>query len=147
MKGRGKRIGIVVSRFNDFVTKRLLKACLEELKRQGVKTSNITVVWVSGSLELAVVALKLARKRNIDAVICLGVIIRGETFHFELVAYGTTMGIVQASLLSGKPVVFGVLSTDTVAQAYKRSQARGVNKGRDAARSALEMIGVMSILK
>ena len=147
IKGSGKKIGIVISRFNEFITKRLLTACLEELKKQGIKSSDTLVVLVPGSLELSVVALKLARKKNIDAVICLGAIIRGETFHFELVAYGTTMGIVQTSIVTGKPVIFGVLSTDTVAQAYKRSQPKGNNKGRDAARAALEMVNLMAIIK
>ncbi len=144
--GKGKRIAIVVSRFNDFVTKRLLQGCLSELKKQGVSDGHIIVAWVPGSLELSVAALKFARKKSIDAVICLGAVIRGETLHFELVCYGATQGIAQVSLMTGKPVVFGVLSTDTVNQAYKRSDAKGDHKGRDAARTALEMINVLKAI-
>ena len=147
LKGSGKKIGIVISRFNEFITQRLLTGCLEELKKQGVKSNQIPIAWVPGSMELSIVALKLARKKNIDAVICLGAILRGDTFHFELVAYGTTSGIVQAGLMTGKPVIFGVLSTDTIDQAYQRSQAKGYNKGRDAARNALEMIDLLSQIK
>lgn len=144
LNGSGKRIGIVVSRFNDFVTRKLLNACRKELLRLGVKEQNITICWVPGSLEIPVTALTLARKKNIDAVICLGAVIRGDTFHFELVCYGATYGIAQASLMSGKPVIFGVLSTDTVKQAEKRSQENGDNKGRDAAQAAVEMIDVLA---
>ena len=145
--GRGRRIGIVVSRFNDFVTHKLLNACRKELLRLGVKEKDITICRVSGSLELPVTALALARKKNIDAVICLGAVIRGDTFHFELVCYGASYGIAQASLMSGKPVIFGVLSTDTVRQAEQRSRDKGENKGRDAARAAVEMIDVLEKLK
>ena len=147
VSGRGKRIGIVVSRFNDFVTKRLLAGCLKELAILGVKKERLTVVWVPGSLEIPVAALKLAQKKSIDAVICLGAVIRGETLHFELVCYGATHGITQAGLLTGKPIIFGVLSTDTVAQAQKRSQDKGENKGREAAVTAVEMIDVLSQLR
>lgn len=147
VSGRGKKFGIVVSQFNEFITKRLLAACLAELQRLGVDLKDITVVRVPGSLEIAVAALTLAKKKNIDAVIALGAIIRGETFHFELVAYGTVQGIVQASLLTGKPIIFGVLSTDTVKQVYKRSQPKGDNKGRDAAAAAVAMLKTFSQLK
>ncbi len=146
-QGRGKKMAIVVSRFNDFVTKRLLEGCLQELERCGVEEKNITVVWVPGSYEIPLTALTLAKKKNIDAVICLGAVIRGETFHFELIARAAAEGILQASLLSGKPVIFGVLTTDTVAQAYKRSEKKGDNKGRDAAGSALQMIELLSQIK
>lgn len=142
--GKGKRIAVVVSRFNDFVTKRLLEGCLKELGRLGVRSDDITVAWVPGALELAVVAEKFAHRKNIDAVIALGAVIRGETFHFELVAYGASFGIAQTALKTRKPVIFGVLSTDTVKQAYKRSEVKGDNKGRDAASAAVEMIQVLS---
>lgn len=138
------RLAIVVSRFNEMVTQRLLKGCLKELERQGVNQKNLTVLWVPGSFELPVTALRLARKKNIDAVICLGAVIRGETFHFELVAQSAASGILQASLISGKPVIFGVLSTDTIDQAYRRSDDKKDNKGREAAQNALEMIEVLS---
>ena len=141
--GSKARIGIAVSRFNEFITKRLLDACLGELAKRGVKEKDILLVWVPGSLELPVVALRLARKKNVDAVICLGAVIRGETIHFELVARGAADGIMQVAVTTGKPVIFGVLATDTVNQAYARSQEKGDNKGRDAAQAALEMIGAL----
>ena len=137
------KIAIVASQFNQFITERLLKACLAELARQGVKNKNIELVWVPGAFEVPVTALKLAQKKTISSVICLGAVIRGETLHFELVARAVSDGILQASLLTGKPIIFGVLSTDTVTQAEKRSEAKGDNKGRDAALAALAMIKVL----
>ena len=144
--GKNVSIGIVVSQFNDFITKRLLDACVEELNRFKVPKKNITVVWVPGAFEIPLVALRLAEKKNIDAVICLGSVIRGETYHFGLVAESATYGISHASLQTGKPVVFEVLVTETVNQATKRSQSKGRNKGREAAVTALEMIDVMKQL-
>ena len=140
---RNKTIGIVASKFNDFITRRLLKGCLKELARRGIPTDKVTVVWVPGSFEIPVAALEIAKKKEVQAVICLGAVIRGETFHFVLVARAAADGIAQVSLLSGKPVIFGVLATDTVDQAYKRSEEKGNNKGRDAAAAALEMIEVL----
>jgi 6,7-dimethyl-8-ribityllumazine synthase len=146
LNGRGKKIGIVASRFNEYITKRLLNGCHKQLLRAGVKKNDITTVWVPGSFEIPVVALKLTKKKNIQAVICLGAVIRGETLHFGLVAQGAAQGIARASLLSGKPVIFGVLATETVDQAYKRSEEKGANKGRDAAETAIEMINIMKQL-
>jgi len=137
------RIAIVVSKFNDFITKPLLEGCLDQLSSCGVPTSDIILSWVPGAYEIPVTALKFARKKNIQAVICLGAVIKGETSHFELVAKGAAEGIMQVSLLTGKPVIFGVLATDTVDQAYKRSQPDGDNKGRDAALAALEMVNLL----
>ena len=147
IKKNKHKIAVVASKFNDFVTKRLLEGCLDELERCGLQKKNITIVWVPGSFEIPVAALAFAKKKTIDAVICLGAVIRGETFHFELVAQGAGQGILQASLLSGKPVIFGVLTTDTVNQAYKRSEKKGDNKGRDAANAAIEMINLLSQIK
>ena len=144
--GQGKKIGIIISQFNEFITKRLLRGCLDELSSRGVRKNSITVVWVPGSYEIPLIALKLAKKKSIHAVICLGSIIRGETIHFDLVAHNTARGIAQASLLTGKPVIFGVLATETVEQAYKRSQEKGENKGRDAALAALKMVNLLSKL-
>ena len=138
------KIAIVASKFNDFITKRLSEGCLKELEDSGVLKKNITVVWVPGSFEIPVTALTLAKKKSVDAVICLGAVIRGETFHFELVAQAAAHGILQASLSTGKPVIFGVLTTDTISQAYKRSEKKGDNKGRDAAITAIEMINLLS---
>src|SRR5271170_7721846 len=107
-------IAIVASRFNDFISKALLSACLVELKRGGLKDKQITTVWVPGSFEIPVAALKLAKRKNIDAVICLGAVIRGETYHFEVVANECARGIMEASLITAKPVIMGVLTTNTV---------------------------------
>ena len=145
--GRGKKIGIVVAKFNDFVTRRLLDGCLKELLKHGVSKNDITVARVPGSWEIPLVALRLAKKKNIHAVICLGAVIRGETLHFDLVAKGAAEGIAHAARVSGKPVIFCVLATDTVAQANKRSDEKKDNKGRDAAVDALEMIDVMAQIK
>lgn len=145
--GRGKRIGIVAAKFNDFVTRRLLDGCLKELLEHGVRKTDITVARVPGSLEIPLVALRLAKKKNIHAVICLGAVIRGETAHFDLVARGAAEGIAHAALASGKPVIFGVLTTDTVDQANKRSDEKKDNKGRAAAADALEMIDLMAQIK
>ena len=134
------RVAIVASRFNDFISKALFKACLVELKRVGLKDDQITAVWVPGSFEIPLTALKLAKKKNVDAVICLGAVIRGDTYHFEVVANEAARGIMDVSLSTGKPVIMGVLTTDTITQAQKRAQAKGNNKGRDAARAALEMV-------
>ena len=115
-----KHFAIVNSRFNDFITKRLFKGCLQELLHHGIKNEQITTVWVPGAFEIPLVAKKLASKKNIDAIICLGAVIRGETFHFELIASEAARGIGQVALDTQKPVIFGVLSTDNINQAYKR---------------------------
>ncbi len=141
-----KNITIVVSRFNEHITQRLLDGCLAELKRQKFKSSDYNVVWVPGAFEIPVTALKAAKKRGVDAVICLGAVIRGETFHYELVAMSAAQGIVQASLITGKPIVFGVLATETVMQAESRAEVDGDNKGREAAITALEMIAQLKAL-
>ncbi len=141
------KYGIVVSRFNDFITKNLLKGCLQELARCQVKDKDIVVVFVPGSLEIPVAALALAKKKNIAAVICLGAVIRGETLHFELVAQNAARGIMEVSILTGKPVIFGVLSTDTVDQAYRRSGVKGGNKGVEAGRAAVEMASCLKKLR
>lgn len=141
--GKSKKIAIVVSQFNDFITKRLLDGCLKELKARGTKESLIHVVRVPGSLEIPITALKMAQKKYIQAVICLGCVIRGETIHFDLVARGVADGVSKVALKTGKPVILGVLTTETVEQAYKRSDTKGDHKGRDAAIAALEMIDVV----
>lgn len=145
--GKGKKIGVVVSKFNDFVTQRLLDGCLKELLKHGVAQKDICVVRVPGALEIPLAALRLVKRKDIHAVIALGAVIRGETFHFELVAHGSAEGIAQAALISGKPVIFGVLTTDTVEQAYKRSDNKKDNKGKNAAIDALEMIDLMAQIK
>jgi len=143
-KGRDKKISIVVSRFNEFITSKLLEGCLDELLRCNVKKKDIKVYWVPGAYEIPSTALKIAKKKGVDAVICLGAVIRGETYHFELVAQGASEGIAQVALTTGKPIIFGVLTTDTIEQAYKRSQEKGDNKGRDSALSAIEMVDLFT---
>ncbi len=138
-----QKYGIVVSRFNEFITQRLLTGCLDELKKKGVKENQITTIWVPGAFEIPVTALRLAKKKSVEVVICLGSVIRGETMHFDIVAKQSAQGIAQASLMTGKPVIFGILTTDTVNQAYARSEAKGDNKGRDAAQAAVEMVEVL----
>lgn len=137
--GRGIVIAIAVAQFNEFVTQRLLSACLDELKRLGVLSKNICVVHVPGAFELPVAALKLARKKRVNAVICLGCVIRGETRHYELVVDGARQGIMSAAMQTGRPVIFGVLATETVKHATERAKVKGDNKGRDAAQAAVSM--------
>ena len=144
---RSPHVAIVAASFHDFIAKGLLKACLMELKRQGLANEQITTVWVPGAFEIPLTALTLAKRKDIDAVICLGAVIRGETYHFEVVANECTRGIMQAALTASKPVIMGVLTTDTVAQALARSGGKGGrNKGRDAARAALDMIALFKRL-
>lgn len=136
----------MVSRFNDFVTQRLLEGCLAEFDKQGIGQDRVTVVWVPGSFEIPLVAQKFARRRDIDAVIALGAVIRGETIHFELVSQAAAQGILQAGLTTGKPVIFGVITTENVKQAYARSQRKGDNKGKDAVVAALDMLRVLETI-
>ena len=137
------KIAVVAALFNEFITKRLLDGCLKQLKKDGVLEKNIFIHWVPGSFEIPVTAQKLAKQKSHHAVICLGAVIRGETFHFDLIALGAAQGIMQATLETEKPVIFGILTTDTVRQATSRSDIKGNNKGRDAARAALQMVGVL----
>ena len=141
---RHHNVAIIVSRFNEFTTHRLLQGCLKELKKNGIKESQIFISWVPGAFELPLAALKWGQKKNITAVICLGAVIRGDTYHFELVAHESARGIMDAGLKVGKPVIFGVLSTDTIKQADARSKLNGGdNKGTDAARAVLAMIELL----
>ena len=142
------QIAIVAGRFNDFVTKRLLNSCLVELKRLGINDKDVTTVWVPGAFEMPLAAQALAKKKNISAVICLGAVIRGETYHFETVANESSRGIMHVGLATGKPVINGILTCDTVDQAYKRSQEKGgENKGHDCASNAVEMLGLLKAIK
>jgi 6,7-dimethyl-8-ribityllumazine synthase len=144
MPALNKKIVVVVSRFNEFITERLLEGCLEELSRQGVGDKAVRVFRVPGAVELPLVALKAARQKSTAAVICLGAVIRGETIHFELVSEMAAFGIGRVALDTGKPVIFGVITTETVDQAYKRSDRKGSHKGRDAAQAALEMLATLA---
>ena len=138
----GFRMAIIVSRFNEFITNKLLGGALDCLKRSGASEDNITVIWVPGSFEIPPVAQKAADSGKYDAVICLGTVIRGATPHFEYVASEAAKGIAQISLRSAMPVVFGVLTTDTIEQAIERAGTKSGNKGFDAAMAAIEMVNV-----
>jgi 6,7-dimethyl-8-ribityllumazine synthase len=140
LSGGDLRIAVVVSRFNEEITKRLLRGALAALEERGVQDPD--VLWVPGSLELPVTALALAEKGGHDAIVCLGCVIRGETYHFELVAGQAAAGIMQVQLDTGVPVAFGVLTTEDKEQALARSGPKN-NKGADAAEVAIEMANLM----
>jgi 6,7-dimethyl-8-ribityllumazine synthase len=133
------RIGIVVSRFNDFITRRLLDGALDCLRRHGVDDDRVDVAWCPGAFEIPQVARRMASAPGCRAVICLGCVIRGETPHFEYVAGAAATGLGKLALESDVPVIFGVITTDTLEQAIDRAGAKSGNKGWDAAMSALEM--------
>lgn len=137
--GEGLKIGIAASRFNEFITSKLISGAHDCLVRHGVKEDDITLAWVPGAFELPIMAKKLVMNMSFDAVICLGAVIRGATSHYELVCSETAKGIAQVSLNSGIPVLFGVVTSDTIEQAIERAGTKAGNKGYDAALSAIEM--------
>jgi 6,7-dimethyl-8-ribityllumazine synthase len=143
---KGKRFALVVSRFNDFVTKSLLEGCCDTLKRHGAKENEIEVSWVPGAFEIPPVAMRLAKSKKFDAVICLGTVIRGDTPHFDFIASEAAKGIAQASMQTGLPVIFGIITADTVEQAIERAGTKGGNKGKDAALNAIEMVNLLDII-
>ncbi len=147
LAGAGLRFAIVASRFNSFITERLLAGALDGLARCGVEASGIEVVEVPGSREIPLVARELGRSGRYDAVICLGAVIRGETSHYDYVAQEASRGIAQAGMESGVPVLFGVLTCDTLEQAINRAGAKGGNKGFEAALNAIEMADLMRQLR
>ncbi len=137
--GTGKTFGIVVSRFNNFITKRLLDGAIDALVRHGVKEEDIDIFWVPGSYEIPAATLKVAQRGKYNAVICLGTVIRGETPHFDYIASESAKGIAQVGLSTGVPTIYGVITTETLEQAINRAGAKTGNKGAEAALSALEM--------
>ncbi|NLM53042.1 MAG: 6,7-dimethyl-8-ribityllumazine synthase [Firmicutes bacterium] len=141
--GRNYKFAVVVGRFNEFITNKLLSGCLDALKRHGVAEENIDLAWVPGAFEIPLVAKKLAVSGRYDAIICLGAVIRGATPHFDLVAGEVAKGIAKVSLDSLVPVIFGVITTDTIEQAIERAGTKAGNKGWDAAVSALEMADLL----
>ena len=145
-RGEGLKFGMVVGRFNSFISKELLKGALDAFLRHGVREEDLTVVWVPGSFEIPLVAKKLARSGDYHAVVCLGAIIRGATPHFEYVASECAKGVAQASLETGVPIIFGVLTTDTIEQAIERAGTKAGNKGFEAAMAALEMANLLAKL-
>ncbi|MGQ9571679.1 MAG: 6,7-dimethyl-8-ribityllumazine synthase [Dehalococcoidia bacterium] len=141
LRGEGLSIAIVVSRFNDLITRQLLAGAQDGLRRHGVESAD--VAWVPGSFEIPLVARKLAESARYQAVICLGAVIRGETPHFEYVASQVSSGIARAGLETGVPLIFGIITAETVEQALERAGGKMGNKGYDAAVSAIEMANLM----
>ncbi len=139
----GMKFGLVASRFNEMIVRRLLGGALDTLKRHGAAEESIEVAWVPGGFELPLVAAKLAESGRYDAVICLGAIIRGATPHFEYVAAEVAKGIAQVSLKTGLPVIYGVVTADTIEQAVERAGTKAGNRGADAAQAAIEMVNLL----
>lgn len=137
--GKGLKIGVVVSRFNEFITSRLLSGAQDALKRHGVAPEDVDIAWVPGAFEIPLIAQKMAVSGRYDAVLALGAVIRGATSHYDYVCNEVSKGIARAELDSGIPVMFGVLTTDTIEQAVERAGTKAGNKGWDAAAGAIEM--------
>jgi len=146
LNGSGKRFGIVASRFNDMITRKLIEGAMDCLLRHGTDQNDITIVWVPGSFEIPVAAQKMAAANRYDAVICLGAVIRGGTPHFDYVAAEVTKGIATVALKHNTPVIMGVLTTDTIDQAIERAGTKAGNKGWNAALNAIEMSDLLSKL-
>ncbi|MFV3011684.1 6,7-dimethyl-8-ribityllumazine synthase [Clostridium botulinum] len=146
LTAEGLKVGIIVSRFNEFITSKLLAGSIDCLKRHGAKEDNIEVCWVPGAFEIPIIAKKMASKGKYDAVICLGAVIRGATPHFDYVSSEVSKGVAHVSLDKEVPVIFGVLTTDTIEQAIERAGTKAGNKGYDAAMSAIEMSNLMKVL-
>ncbi|MCM8772189.1 MAG: 6,7-dimethyl-8-ribityllumazine synthase [Candidatus Omnitrophica bacterium] len=139
LDAKGKRFGIIVSRFNEFISKRLLEGALDCLKRHNADEENVEIIWVPGAVEMVYVIGKLSESNKYDAIICLGAVIRGDTPHFEYVASQITRGISQANYTGKTPVTFGIITADSVDQAIERAGTKAGNKGWQAALSAIEM--------
>lgn len=140
------KIGIVAARFNEFIVSKLVDGALDGLKRHGVADEDISIAYVPGAFEIPLVAKKMAESDKYDAVICLGAVIKGSTAHFDYVCAEASKGIAMASLETGKPVIFGVLTTDTIEQAIERAGTKAGNKGFDVASTAIEMVNLMNNL-
>ncbi len=141
--GTGIKVGIVVTRFNEFITSKLLSGAIDGLKRHGVAESDIDVAWIPGAYEIPLVAKKMAESTKYHAVITLGAVIRGATPHFEYVSAEVSKGVAVTSLETGVPIIFGVLTTDSIEQAIERAGTKAGNKGYDAAVTAIEMVNVL----
>jgi 6,7-dimethyl-8-ribityllumazine synthase len=147
MLAKGMSFGLVASRFNDFMTKELVSGCIDTLVRHGADDKDVTVVWVPGAFELPLVAQRMAKTKSFDALICLGTIIRGATPHFDYIAAETSKGVAKVSLDNGIPVIFGIITADSIEQAVERAGSKDGNKGRDAALSAIEMVSLTGQFK
>ena len=146
LNAKGKKFAIVVSRFNDFITEKLLSGALDALVRSGAEDSDIEVVKVPGSFEIPLVAKKMAKKKGLGAIICLGAVIRGATPHFDYISAEVSKGIAQVSLESEVPIIFGVITTDTIEQAIERAGTKAGNKGWSAAMAAIEMANLLEVV-
>lgn len=137
------KIAIVVTRFNEFITSKLLSGALDGLKRHDVNEEEIEVIWVPGAFEIPLIASKLAKSKNYDAIICLGAVIRGATTHYDYVCNEVSKGIASVSLETGVPVMFGILTTENIEQAIERAGTKSGNKGYDSALGAIEMVNLI----
>ncbi len=144
---KGKKFGIIASRFNDFITKELISGCVDTLVRHGTDEADITLTWVPGAFEIPVVAGKIAKSKSYNALICLGTVIRGSTPHFDYIAAEVSKGIAKVSQDTGLPVIFGVITADTIEQAVERAGTKDGNKGSDAALNAIEMANLFDKIK
>ena len=145
--GEGLKFAIVVARFNEFITGKLLEGAEDSLARHGVDMADVDIAWVPGAFEIPLVAKRLATTGCYDGVICLGAVIRGATPHFDYVAAEVSKGIANASLQTGVPILFGVLTTDTIEQAIERAGTKAGNKGFDAAEAAIEMANLLRVIE
>ncbi len=141
--GKGLKIGIIASRFNEFITSKLVSGAEDCLKRHGVAEDDMSVAWVPGAFEIPIIAKNMAKSGKYDAVICVGAVIRGATSHYDYVCAEVSKGIASVSLETGTPVLFGILTTDTIEQAIERAGTKAGNKGTDCAMSALEMVNLI----
>lgn len=142
----GKKFALVVSRFNDFITDRLVGGAIDALQRSGAKEEDIEIVKVPGAFEIPLIAKKLASKGRYDAIVCLGAVIRGATPHFEYISAEVSKGIAQVGLETDVPVIFGIITSDTIEQAIERAGTKGGNKGWSAAMSAIEMVNLIEVV-
>lgn len=139
----GIKVGIVAARFNEFITSKLVGGALDGLKRENVKDEDIDVAWVPGAFEIPLIASKMAKSRKYDAIICVGAVIRGSTSHYDYVCSEVSKGIAKVSLANDLPVMFGVLTTDTIEQAIERAGTKAGNKGFECAQGAIEMVNLI----
>ncbi|MBP5594737.1 6,7-dimethyl-8-ribityllumazine synthase [Pseudobutyrivibrio sp.] len=143
----GVKVGIVVARFNEFITSKLLGGAIDGLKRENVKEDDIEVAWVPGAFEIPLIAKKMAESKKYDAVICLGAVIRGATSHYDYVCAEVSKGVAQVSMNADIPVMFGILTTDTIEQAVERAGTKAGNKGFECAQGAIEMVNLIREMK
>ncbi|MFZ1683134.1 MAG: 6,7-dimethyl-8-ribityllumazine synthase [Candidatus Zixiibacteriota bacterium] len=146
LDAKGMKVGIVVSRFNNFFTDKLLEGAVDCLKRHGADEAKLAVAYVPGSFEIPAAAAKMAQSKKYDAVICLGAIVRGDTPHFDFIAAENSKGVAKLAMESEIPVIYGVITTDTLEQAVERAGTKAGNKGWDAAQAAIEMVNLYKVI-